>query len=48
MIFLIPLRDLKLFTSSDLDQLTEADIVTTLRAEHPTLFTDVYKRQSLN
>ena len=39
MIFLIPLRDLKLFTSSDLDQLTEADIVATLRAEHPTLFT---------
>jgi Flp pilus assembly protein TadD len=39
MIFLIPLRDLKLFTAADLDNLSETEIVAAIRAEHPTLFT---------
>jgi Flp pilus assembly protein TadD len=40
MIFQIPLRDLKLFASSDFDNLSEGEIVTRIRAEHPWMLSD--------
>jgi Flp pilus assembly protein TadD len=40
MIFLIPLRDLKLFASSNVDNLSEADVVAAIRADHPSLFSE--------
>ena len=40
MIFLIPLRDLKLFSAGGLDGLPEAELAARLRAEHPRLLAD--------
>lgn len=40
MIFLIPLRDLKLFASADFENLSEPELIARIRADHPALLSD--------